>query len=75
MIMPCSKSLLKVGLFLLAQSALAFNAVMEFEPNNSLEAAESIEFDREFDGNISSESDIDYYKFTVDQQLKLSIAL
>ena len=70
-----SNIVIKVGLFLFAQSAFTFEAVMEFEPNNSLEAAESIEFDREFDGNISSESDIDYYKFTVDQQLKLSIAL
>lgn len=49
-------------------------AIIDFEPNNSIEAAESIEFDREVDGNISGESDVDYYKFSVDQRSKLSIA-
>jgi hypothetical protein len=49
-------------------------AIIDFEPNNSIDAAESIEFDRDVDGNISGESDVDYYKFSVDQRLKLSIA-
>jgi len=58
----------------LIADARGSEAIADFEPNNSLEAAESIEFDREVDGNLSSMSDVDYYKFSVDQRVKLSIA-
>ena len=33
---------------------LSERATIDFEPNNSIEAAESIEFDRDVDGNIST---------------------
>ena len=58
----------------LIADARGSEAIADFEPNNSIDAAESIEFDREVDGNLSSMSDVDYYKFSVDQRVKLSIA-
>ena len=66
--------LLMVTSLLASADSLPGREIIDFEPNNSLDAAELIEFDREVDGNLSSMSDVDYYKFSVDQRVKLSIA-
>ena len=58
----------------IAQDSAASQPLTDFEPNNSLESAETIEFDREVDGSLSSTSDVDYYQFSVDQRVKLNIA-
>ena len=49
-------------------------AIIDFEPNNSIDAAESIQLGREVDGSLASMSDVDVYKVTVEKTTKLSLA-
>ena len=55
-------TLFMVTSLLASANTLPNRAILDFEPNNSVDAAESIEFDREVDGHLSSMSDVDYYK-------------
>ena len=49
-------------------------AILDFEPNDSIDAAESIQLGREVDGSLSSMADADYYKLTIDKTAKLEVA-
>ena len=49
-------------------------AIIDFEPNNSIDAAESIQLGREVDGSLASMSDVDVYMVTIDKTSKLSLA-
>jgi len=57
-----------------AQSAFFSVPLADFEPNNSIESAEALEFGREVEGSIASSTDVDYYTFSVDERVKLSIS-
>ena len=66
--------LLMVTSLLASADSLPGREIIDFEPNNSLDAAESIQLGREVDGNLASMSDVDVYKLTVDKTTKLEVA-
>ena len=47
---------------------------VEFEANDSLSDAQPVSLNQPYEGQLSGMSDVDYYKFSVDQRVKLSIA-
>ena len=59
---------------LASADSLPNRAILDFEPNDSLDAAESIQLGREVDGSLASMSDVDVYKLTIDKTTKLEIA-
>lgn len=44
------------------------------EPNNDIQTATPISLNKKIEGNIQSEDDLDYYKFTVNKDGKLNIS-
>ena len=55
-------------------SSGADSSDVEFEANDSLSDAQPVSLNQPYEGQLSGMSDVDYYKFSVDQRVKLSIA-
>lgn len=47
---------------------------IEFETNNTIEEANKIEVNKQYQGNLSSDEDVDYYKFEVENDGKINIS-
>ena len=46
---------------------------MEFESNNTIEESNTIEINRQYQGQLASDEDVDYYKFKIENDGKISI--
>gem|GEM_PF-1204322 len=67
-------TLFMVTSLLASANPLPNRAILDFEPNDSIDAAESIQLGREVDGSLSSMADADYYKLAIDKTAKLEVA-
>ena len=62
------------GAYYVTISSATDSSDVEFEANDSLSDAQPVSLNQPYEGQLSSMSDVDYYKFSVDQRVKLSIA-
>ena len=62
------------GAYYVTISSGADSSDVEFEANDSLSDAQPVSLNQPYEGQLSGMPDVDYYKLSVDQRVKLSIA-
>ncbi len=69
-----NESFLPDGAYFFTVTVVDDFSTVEFEPNNSAEASQVVEFNTAYEGQLSSMSDVDYYTFAIDKTAKLAIS-
>ena len=68
-----STTYLPDGAYYVTISSGTDSSDVEFEANDSLSDAQPVSLNQPYEGQLQGMSDVDYYKFSVDQRVKLSI--
>ena len=69
-----NESFLPDGAYFFTLTAVDDFSTVEFEPNNSTEVSQAVNFNKTYEGQLSSMSDVDFYTFAIDNTAKLEIA-